>query len=42
MKYAGIIVESMFNFFLKENLLRISSSPVEIIEISEEEIPKWI
>ena len=35
----GIILENMFDF-LKENLLRINSSPVEIIEIDEQEIPQ--
>lgn len=35
----GIIVENMFDF-LKENLLKINSSPVEIIEIRENEIPQ--
>lgn len=35
----GIILENMFDF-LKENLLRINSSPVEIIEIGENEVPQ--
>ena len=35
----GIILENMFDF-LKENLLRINSSPVEIIEIEENEVPQ--
>ena len=35
----GIILENMFDF-LKENLLRVNSSPVEIIEIDESEIPQ--
>ena len=35
----GIILENMFDF-LKENLLRINSSPIEIIEIDEQEIPQ--
>ncbi|MCY7008241.1 YlmH/Sll1252 family protein [Fusobacterium simiae] len=35
----GIILENMFDF-LKENLLRINSSPVEIIEIKEDEVPQ--
>ena len=35
----GIILENMFDF-LKENLLRVNSSPVEIIEIDETEIPQ--
>lgn len=35
----GIILENMFDF-LKENLLRVNSSPVEIIEIAESEIPQ--
>ena len=33
----GIILENMFDF-LKENLLRVNSSPVEIIEIDESEV----
>lgn len=35
----GIIVESMFNF-LKENLTKVNTSPVEVIEMEEEDIPK--
>ena len=35
----GIILENMFDF-LKENLLRINSSPIEIIEIDESEVPQ--
>jgi len=35
----GIILENMFDF-LKENLLRVNSSPVEIIEIDESEVPQ--
>lgn len=35
----GIILESMFDF-LKDNLARINSSPVEIQEISETDIPE--
>jgi len=35
----GIILENMFDF-LKENLLRINFSPVEIIEIGEKEVPQ--
>ncbi len=35
----GIILENMFEF-LKENITKINSSPVEISEISEDEIPK--
>ena len=35
----GIIMENMFSF-LEENLTKINSSPVEILEIEENEIPK--
>ncbi|MDO4690908.1 MAG: YlmH/Sll1252 family protein [Fusobacterium sp.] len=35
----GIIIEDMFNF-LKENLTKINTSPVEVIEIESDEIPK--
>lgn len=35
----GIIVEEMFEF-LKDNLSRINSSPVEVQEITENEIPE--
>lgn len=35
----GIILENMFEF-LKENLTKINSSPVEIKEIEEDEIPQ--
>lgn len=38
-KCYGIILENMFDF-LKENLFRINSSPVEIIEIDEREVPQ--
>lgn len=35
----GIIIENMFEF-LKENLTKIKTSPVEVIEIEESEVPK--
>ena len=35
----GIILENMFDF-LKENLLRINSSPIEIFEVDENEVPQ--
>lgn len=35
----GIIIESMFNF-LKENLKKVNTSPVEVIEMEEGDIPK--
>lgn len=35
----GIIIDNMFDF-LKENLQKINSSPIEVFEILEDEIPK--
>lgn len=35
----GIIIENMFEF-LKENLTKINTSPVEVIEVSETDIPE--
>lgn len=35
----GIIIENMFEF-LKENLTKINTSPVEVVEIEENEVPK--
>lgn len=35
----GIILENMFEF-LKDNISKVNSSPVEIVEIDETEVPK--